>query len=68
MKNSEKVFVRRLTNGEFKTASDPIGKRYVRIRKIITKPSGNIEVVASRVCDGQIIRYNQFQLINFCEF
>lgn len=62
MMTNDKIFIKKLTRGDFSVAFDPIARRYVSIRKVEKKPSGNVIVYASRLSDPVIERYNSFQL------
>ena len=62
---NDKIFIKKLTRGEFSTAFDPIARRYVTIRGVEKKPSGNVIIYASRVSDPVIEKYNSFQLKDY---
>ena len=54
-----------LLKGNYRTAYDPIAKRYVNIRGVKKNDLGIITVFASRITTPEIHSYNTFELCGY---
>lgn len=58
-------FVKKLRGNQFKTAYDPMERRYVHISRIEETPEGVFLVYTKRVSDGIKKVYKDYQLTQF---
>ena len=59
-------FETKLINHRYKTAYDPIARRYVEIKRVRCDEAGRIKILARRVSDPWVHEYSAFELIDYC--